>query len=131
MEALQHLKAELAKATSPAVMVLASPAVDAACAKNGLSLAELLRPCGILRQLNGTVGGGLAGMFEWQQVPDQWHAAMDAGLCCFPCVLHCSSHFASHSPPRSAGAHASGAPAAPAQLAPALLRSCHHVPAQR
>ncbi|PRW18320.1 trafficking particle complex subunit 8 [Chlorella sorokiniana] len=56
MEALQHLKAELAKASSPAVMVLAAPAVDAACAKNGLSLAELLRPFGIIRQLNGTVG---------------------------------------------------------------------------
>ncbi len=62
MEALQHLKAELAKASSPAVMVLASPAVDAACGKNGLSLAELLRPFGIIRQLNGTVGGGWAGL---------------------------------------------------------------------
>ena len=61
MEALQHLKAELAKASSPAVMVLAAPAVDVACAKNGLSLAELLRPFGIIRQLNGTVGGGLGG----------------------------------------------------------------------
>ena len=46
---------------SPAVMVLADPRVDAACAeRNGLSFAELLRPFGVLRQLNGSVGGAWA-----------------------------------------------------------------------
>lgn len=57
-ERLQSLKAALQRATCPCVMVIASPAVEAACTqRNGLSLAELLRPFGVIRQLNGSVGG--------------------------------------------------------------------------
>lgn len=59
MEALQAVKAELQRAHAPVVMTIAAPAAEAACAKNGLSFAELLRPFGsvALRELNGTVGG--------------------------------------------------------------------------
>ena len=58
MERLQAVKAGLQRAHCPAVMVLAHPSVEAACTqRNGLSLAELLRPYGVIRQLNGTVGG--------------------------------------------------------------------------
>lgn len=58
-ERLQSVKAALQRATCPCVMVIASPAVEAACTqRNGLALAELLRPFGVIRQLNGSVGGG-------------------------------------------------------------------------
>ena len=57
MERLELFKAELQRAHCPAVMTVAAPEVEAACARNGLSLAEILRPFGIIRQLNGTVGG--------------------------------------------------------------------------
>ncbi|KAL4852692.1 Trafficking protein particle complex subunit 8 [Chlorella vulgaris] len=56
MERLQIVKAELQRSHCPAIMVLAHPQVEAACNLNGLTLAELLRPFGVIRQLNGTVG---------------------------------------------------------------------------
>ncbi|KAL4458148.1 hypothetical protein ABPG75_013013 [Micractinium tetrahymenae] len=56
-ERLQSVKAALQRATCPCVMVIASPAVEASCTqRNGLALAELLRPFGVIRQLNGSVG---------------------------------------------------------------------------
>jgi hypothetical protein len=59
MEQLQQFKAELYTMHCPVIMVLADPRVEAACIeRNGLSLAELLRPFGTIKQLNGTVGGG-------------------------------------------------------------------------
>lgn len=59
MERLQEVKATLQRAHCPAVMVLADQSLEASCLlRNGLSLAELLRPFGVIRQLNGTVGGG-------------------------------------------------------------------------
>ena len=58
MERLKQVRAGLQRSHCPVVMVLAAPAVDAACTqRNGLTLAELLRPFGVIRQLNGTVGG--------------------------------------------------------------------------
>lgn len=55
-ERLQHV-AEIQRSHCPAVMVLAAESVQQACHANGLTLAELLRPFGVIRQLNGTVGG--------------------------------------------------------------------------
>ena len=58
MERLLAVKADLQRSHCPAVMTLAHPSVEAACTqRNGLSLAELLRPFGVIRQLNGSVGG--------------------------------------------------------------------------
>lgn len=69
MERLQIVKAELQRSHCPAVMVLAHPQVEAACNLNGLTLAELLRPFGVIRQLNGTVGGALC--FQQLEIPSR------------------------------------------------------------
>ena len=96
MEALGRLKGDLQRAHSPVVMVLAHPAVEAACAKDGLSLAELLRPFGVIRQLNGTVGGALLARGLGAAVPACLAAHLDsapaptasspATLACHPAV---------------------------------------------
>lgn len=71
--ALQEVQRELQRAMAPVVMVLAAPEAEAAAAKNGLSLAELLRPFGsaALRQLNGSVGGEL----PWVDALAGWDGA--------------------------------------------------------
>lgn len=38
---------------TPVVMVICSPEVDRVCAKSGLTLAQMLRPCGYLRHIDG------------------------------------------------------------------------------
>ena len=49
---------QLSQLWSPSVMVCCSPAANKLSSEeNGLSFAEVLRPFGIMRQLNGTVGG--------------------------------------------------------------------------
>lgn len=48
------LRSWIADAMSPTVMVVASPAAEAAVAdRNGLTIADVLRPSGFLRNLNG------------------------------------------------------------------------------
>jgi hypothetical protein len=38
---------------APAVMVVSSPEVDRVCGKNNLTLAQILRPCGMLHHIDG------------------------------------------------------------------------------
>ena len=53
-----RLRAWLGELWSPSVAIIASPEADALCqAANGLSVVSLLRPFGVLPQLNGTIGG--------------------------------------------------------------------------
>lgn len=53
-----QVQAWLADIWSPAVMVLESPEVTKECVEScGLTAAELLRPFGVLPELNGSVGG--------------------------------------------------------------------------
>jgi hypothetical protein len=54
---MEQLRQELQRAYCPAVAVLAHPDVEAACQRNCLSFTELLRPFGVIGQLNGSVGG--------------------------------------------------------------------------
>ena len=55
---MEQVKEWLGATWLPCVMVLASPDADRACVEGtGLHFAELLRPFGVLRELNGGVGG--------------------------------------------------------------------------
>jgi hypothetical protein len=56
---MDQTKAWLGQLWSPAVMVLASREADELCTSStGLAVNELLRPFGVLRQLNNGLGGG-------------------------------------------------------------------------
>ena len=59
MAELAEARAWLQGRWSPVLMVVASPEADEVCrGSTGLAVVELLRPFGLLPQLNGTVGGG-------------------------------------------------------------------------
>jgi hypothetical protein len=58
MQELDHFKAQLKTMWSPAVAVIASNEANNLCLEtNGLTVAELLRPFGALRRMNGGMGG--------------------------------------------------------------------------
>lgn len=58
MQGLEGTKALLRRIWSPVVMVVASPEAEDLCRNaSGLSVDELLRPFGVLHQLNGGLGG--------------------------------------------------------------------------
>lgn len=96
VERLQSFKAALQRATCPCVMVIASPAVEAACTqRNGLTLAELLRPFGVIRQLNGSVGGEASDFpiekdtanFPGPMLRHRTHCRHCCRHCCLPALL--------------------------------------------
>ena len=58
MQGLDGTKALLRRIWSPVVMVVASPEAEDLCqGATGLAVAELLRPFGVLHQLNDGLGG--------------------------------------------------------------------------
>lgn len=58
MQELDNFKAQLKMLWSPAVAVIASDEAEKLCIeRNGLTVAELLRPFGALRRMNGGMGG--------------------------------------------------------------------------
>ncbi len=62
MDRLGRTRVWLADQLTPAVAVIASQEADSLChAANGLTVVNLLRPFGVLNQLNGTIGGAVGG----------------------------------------------------------------------
>ena len=58
MQELDSFKAQLKTLWSPAVAVIASEEAEKLCwESNGLTITELLRPFGVLRKMNGGMGG--------------------------------------------------------------------------
>lgn len=62
----KEARGRLLRAWSPSLMVCTSPELDQICAdSNGLYFADLLRPFGLLRGLNGGVGGKMLDLFDY------------------------------------------------------------------
>lgn len=58
MQELDSFKAQLRTIWSPTIAVIASGEAENLCLeRNGLTVAELLRPFGVLRRMNGGMGG--------------------------------------------------------------------------
>jgi hypothetical protein len=58
MQELDNFKAQLKTIWSPTIAVIASDEAESLCLeRNGLTVAELLRPFGALRKMNGGMGG--------------------------------------------------------------------------
>jgi len=58
MQELDRFKAQLKTVWSPTIAVIASDEAENLCLEsNGLTVAELLRPFGALRRMNGGMGG--------------------------------------------------------------------------
>jgi hypothetical protein len=58
MQELDSFKSQLKTLWSPTVAVIASDEAENLCLeRNGLTVAELLRPFGTLRRMNGGMGG--------------------------------------------------------------------------
>jgi hypothetical protein len=58
MQELERFKIQLKTLWSPTVAVIASDEAENLCLeRNGLTVAELLRPFGALRRMNGGMGG--------------------------------------------------------------------------
>ena len=63
MDRLGRTRVWLADQFTPSVAVITSQEADSLClAANGLSVVNLLRPFGVLNQLNGTIGGASGGL---------------------------------------------------------------------
>ena len=61
MQELDSFKSQLRTLWSPAVAVIASPEAEKLCwESNGLTVAELLSPFGVLSKMNGGMGGNAA-----------------------------------------------------------------------
>lgn len=123
MDRVTKVKAWLAELWAPAVSVIVSPEADALCqAANGLSVVSLLRPFGVLAQLNGSVGGGEA----WP-LP---RGSLLLRTACPVCLLASSQQLLATLLGRRSACADCGRGAIPAaQLAAAVLRGEHHVPA--
>lgn len=62
-----EVRAWVSSLWDPVIMVQASPEVDAMCQEcNGTTFVELLRPFGVIPELNGTAGGAGA---MWDVMP--------------------------------------------------------------